>query len=205
LAINGQDIDSDKDWVPYNTYPKRLCETCRSVDLTEIPNPYKVRRPTRTRNLHSASAGLFIVTSAAWNRLSPLLSPWVKTGPVEYVDSVERADLIWVQPTTQVGSFLDVEEPDRCLNCNRVTRRGIRSTSDGIQYDLISDYEDNGAPIALAGNWFGHVTPARPSSLLWYILISGELHERMRKMRISGLVPADRVIQTAAQAAEFLP
>lgn len=208
LGIAHDEIDCDRDGRHFNDYPRRLCTACGSPDLRVVPSPYVIKRPKRKNAIFNASNGLRIVSRTLWQQLGDVLSPWVTTGDVSSAEVPEQPleDLLCIMPTHLIGPYSRTVVLDRCGVCQRPTQARLKDPGDVILYgmDVVTEIPTSDAPIALVGMWFGSLRRGKPPSVSWDIVISGDLHSRLCKMKVKGFVPADRPIHTEVEANKML-
>ncbi|MGA2442025.1 MAG: hypothetical protein ABSH08_13805, partial [Tepidisphaeraceae bacterium] len=172
LLIRGKErIDGDRDWKPFNSYQKWVCDTCWSFDLTEVPNPYIVARQKKNQDLYLASNGIIIVSKSLWQEVQEALKPWVRFGNVAYSDAPHEPvdELLWMMPTQMLGWPTIMTILDRCPTCNRPTRIAMGQPPDPIMttMTIVTEFPRRDIPIALAGSWYGEYRQGKQARVSW--------------------------------------
>jgi hypothetical protein len=208
LGIDGEYVDVDVDGQGLNTYGGSLCSRCGSQDLTALPDPFIIGRPKRPRGLLGASNGVVVMSTALSQELMPMLGPWVKMGTISYSDSPEVpvGELVSIMPTQLIGPYARTIIAGTCEVCGRPTYAYLKQPEDVIlqSMDVVKEIPPADAPIALVGMWHGRIVKREPPAVAWDVVISGELHERLARMKPKGFVAADRPFHTQAEIDRLL-
>src|SRR5205085_8861232 len=98
LLAKGGELDHDDEGQYFNSYPTRLCQACGTPDLFVPPDPFIVARPKRTTgfSIWNASNGIRLMTRALWSELEQEISPWVRTGQVQFTEDSPADELIYI-------------------------------------------------------------------------------------------------------------
>ncbi|MHA1952114.1 MAG: hypothetical protein ACW99G_21880 [Candidatus Thorarchaeota archaeon] len=206
-------VDRDDDNIPYNVYTKTLCNACRCYDMDFIPSPYRVDQSISKpkRDISYESNGVVILSETAFNLLRNEIEQWVIWGDVEVVgdDSTNsnKEKYVWIRPTSTVGSFVDSRILQKCIRCNRSTEIRRKRSEDIFEFNkwTVDSFKNSEAPIVMAGNWYGDMNSGGASMVNRYVFISGELHEKIRKLKLKGFVKADAVIHAADEPYDWDP
>ena len=208
LGIVGDGVDCNDNGKALNHYPKRLCDACWSYDLTAVPDPFVIQRPTRMQSLYHASNGVKIVSAALWHELRATLEPWVRVGSVSYSDAPDHPvkEYVWIMPTELIGPYSRTFVADTCGVCHRPIYAYFKPAEDDLllSMDIVTHIPPTDAPIALVGMWHGRFIKGRQPRVSWPVVISGELHECLRAMKVKGFGPVDRPIHTQVEAERLL-
>ena len=200
LLIAGDEVDRDSAGRILNCYPRRVCDACGNADLTAVPKPYIITRPSLPNDLFNAANGLRIVSTALMAQIQYLLKDWVKCGAVAYAEEPSRDvnDAEWMMPLQSIGPYINSVVIRTCPVCKQATEVRRLPANDPLlrNMDVVSFIPQTDAPIALIGSWHGQLRPDKPVRVSWDVVISGELHAELVGRNVAGLVPADRVIHT---------
>lgn len=200
------DADMDDHGNKFNTYREVLCEYCGRTNDNNVPNPYLVydKRVKSPRDILDAANGITIISVLAFELLRSKIEPWVDSGQVQIVDKGKRPvktdyEYVWIRPRFEVGPFVNARVKQVCDKCKQPTEIRIDYSGDIFDKEkwIVESFKNTKAPIVLAGNWFGEVTPKQTSNHTRDVFISTNLHEKIRKLKLKGFLKADRIIHSA--------
>jgi hypothetical protein len=202
-------VDRDRDGHPLNTYSRVLCRVCGSPDESSMPpilllDKEKMRKRS---GLSYGSNGIMVVSSEIFERLAPDIGVWVTSGPAAISEHGKvirgEKEYVWMRPKCEVGPYIKAKVRKTCSVCRRPTDIRIRDLDDPFEniFEMnkhtVTSFRGVEAPIALVGNWCGEIAPGLHFKRSRDVIISGALHEKIRKMKLKGFVEADYVIHAA--------
>jgi hypothetical protein len=201
----GDYVDVDREWHPLNRHTKVLCDKCGTPDETAMPKLYRLdsKQMRKRPHLFSASNGIKILSAEAFERLASDIGGWVTSGPAAVTERGriirDKREYVWIRPKAEVGWYVDAKVQRTCPECGRPMV--IRQERSGDIFEcnkhVVTSFLNIDAPIALVGNWYGETAAGLPFSNVRDVVISGALHEKIRKMKLKGFVEADYVIHAA--------
>jgi len=202
LLIDGERIDVDKEGQALNQYSNILCKKCGRPDDDAVPTPYYVEKKemNRLQDLYSCSNGIAVLSMKAFDLLINEIKEFVNYGEVLVSEKRKAVDygkgLMWIKPKYRIGVFIDAKVKQKCDTCGNPTEiRQVRSKElFKMNVVAVESFNNVHAPIVLAGNWYGDIGPKRHCSRNHYVFISGELHKKIKDMKLKGFVEADYVI-----------
>lgn len=198
-----------------NMYRKIICESCTCPDLQVVPNPYIVKRPgfEGYRMFVYAGNGIHLVSRELWEMIGPELAPWVQLGSVVFEDRPGEVtdQFIWILPKETIGRYTNSFVVDSCKACGQPLEVRGRTVTDTMLSTKVVTQISSHAPIVLIGNWYGELMPDFygrrltdiPPCVYWEVVISGELHERLSKLRIRRFVPAKSILYSLADVKQL--
>lgn len=209
FLIEGEELDHDACGEPFNKYKIIHCGTCGRPDFKKVPHPYLIdtKYMKKRQKFHHVSGDLAIFSNEAFNKLKDDIGDWVDTGAVSVTEKgkvINETNFIWVRPKCKIGSFTNAIVKQKCKTCKHpIEIREVRSEdSFEMNKHVVESFLDVTAPIVLAGNWYGEVTPGGHCQQFTYMFISGQLHEKIKKMKLKGFCEAKYIIH-AADEEEF--
>ncbi len=214
FLVDSNDVDCNVDAEPLNEYRVRLCDTCGRVDDSKVPNPLYIDKKVMKRYEDIYNGSLVkILSFKAFELLREDIEKWIDFGNVRIIDkngkiTGSKHEYVWIWPKIQIGPFVSAEISKKCIKCRRPTQIYKKRQKDIFleNKEIVKTFTDTKAPIVRSGNWFGQITNEYPyHKRLYEYFISGELHEKIRKMNLKGFVEADNVIHAADEPYEWDP
>jgi hypothetical protein len=205
----GDFADCDRDGHDLNKYTRILCGDCGTPDDSSMPALYHLDKAKMRKqlDLFYGSNGIMIVSAESFERLMPDIGEWVTSGPAAVVEDGKvvrgEKEYVWMRPKCEVGPYIKAKVLKMCSVCQRPTEIRIRDLDDPFEniFEMnkhtVTSFRGVEAPIALVGNWCGEIRPKRHFGRVRHVIISGALHEKIRKMKLKGFVEADYVIHAA--------
>ncbi len=201
----GEEVDCDREWHELNKYARVLCNECGTPDDGAMPRLYRLdsQKMRKRPRMFSGSNGIIILSSSAFEALESDIGPWVSSGPAAVVEGGrivrDKKEYVWIRPKCEVGWYVDAKVIQQCHICGRPTEiRKVRSEDMfEMNKEIVTSFMGVSAPIVLAGNWFGEIRSGVHFSRCRDVLISGWLHEKIKRMKLKGFVEADYIVHAA--------
>jgi hypothetical protein len=213
FLIAGDEVDFDRYHNALNTYREVLCKYCGRTNDSNVPTPYLVysRRMKKPRDLFYAMNGITIISASAFELLRGEIGPWVDFGQAQILDDDKRPvktdhEYMWIRPTCEVGPFVNAKVKKVCRKCKQPTEIRRQYSHNTFEYEcVLESFKNTEAPIVLAANWFGEISPKKTSNHSHYVFISADLHEQIRKLKLKGFVKADYIVHAADEPYDWDP
>lgn len=214
LSSRDDVVDMDESGKLLNEYREILCTTCGRANDCNVPNPYSIysKRVKRPRDLFGAMNGINILSILAFELLRSDIEPWVDFGKVQIVNKEKKPvessyEYVWVRPKYEVGWFTNAVVKRTCDKCGSPTEIRMERSADIFDADkwVVESFKNVKTPIVLAGNWFGEIDSTATSNQSRDVFISGQLHEKMRKLKLKGFIKSDCVVHAADEPYDWDP
>jgi len=214
LMALGNCVDHDKDYKFLNKYSKIECRVCGRPDYECLPARYIIHEIVikRNKDIYYANNGMMILSQRAFDWLRDDIEPWVDWGHPCVVDKQrnivsDAPSHVWIRPRFAVGRYVNEKILQRCSKCGELIQ--IAKSREGDIFErgkeIVESFCKTEAPIVRAGSWFGLFPPGSAHARSYDVFVSGELHEKIRKLRLKGFVKADYVIHAADEPYDWDP
>ena len=207
FLAGGDTIDFDNNNNYLNVYQEVQCKCCGRTNDSKQPTPFLAyyKWMEKRQKKFRANNGIRVFLLSAFELLRSEIEPWVDSGPVQIVDNEHKpvetdSEYIWIRPKVEVGPFVNESVKSKCDKCKQPTEVRLDVSHDTFKYNwlgVVKTFKNTKAPIVLAGTWAGAVMPQETSNHEHDVFISGELHEKIRKLKLKGFVEADYIIHSA--------
>lgn len=198
LLVSGNEADLDDSKSKANGFSRCLCADCKMPDFYSIKLPFLINEKYRKKIqrhkylLIQCMNGFRVLSSDLFSLLKEDIGGHVDTGPVAYFDDPSQIleNAIWIRPKQMIGTPLGVETVNRCKTCQKETivYKQVEKRALLAGMDFYSSIESK-LPIALSGSWMGNITKRDYIYVVWNVLISGAILQKLIKYKVCNLVP----------------
>jgi hypothetical protein len=187
---SGARVDVDSKYDSLNEYPV-VCDSCRHVDTSVVPVPYKVQDVVLKKNVDvfPGDKGLLVVKKPVKDVLLDLIEDQIDWGEVVLVNSFGKRVpsgkgnnmVYWIRPKHGIGGDLRGKPESPCSKCGRFTTCFPDHEREGRVHTgrfLVEHFGKKQLNIAWVGNCIGPNT----------VVVSGGLWAHLYNCGVKGLV-----------------